>query len=231
MTSSIENIFNKDDKLSEPTVNLGNYLFGSISNALGVYYPKWEEQLSNYLDKSVRGKKNSTKRASEKNNICRSLTTDNITWKSFRRYISILDPKEVKYTVNIKWDENIEFPKPPPSQVTLTSHESSDDLYRIFKKIFSDVVDGVYVWELLVNRYIDGLGGDLSENPVDRSTEKGNIQKSIIRKNSLTVPLFYKALKILGVTNIELSIDLTWKSNLTTVHKCNIDIVNGVVDE
>lgn len=223
MMKDIGDLLKRDDKYIDDAANPGAELFRRIAFDLNLTQKVWDSKLRSYLDVADGGSMSKSKRSSERNNINRSLIQDSVTWKKLRRALSVLKPLEVKYVLNLTWDPKLEFGKTPPTTITVVSKDRYDDLYVLFSKVFGSVVDSLMIWDNLVNRWIDKLDDQTKDNPADRSTEKGNIQKTIIRKNTLTLALFCKALSILGVISAELTIHLKWSKTHSTQHSYVFD--------
>lgn len=226
----IGDLLNRDDKAIEDAKNPAAILFRQIAIELNLTSNKWNDKLNRYLEETDGGGLSKDKRVSEKNNINRSLVMPSITWKKFRKVLDILKPRSISYELSLKWDPDLVFGKEKPDSIKYKSIGRYDDLKMLFRKVLTSVVDSPIIWEKLVNRWIDKQDPKTKNNPADRSTERGNIQKTIISKDSLTLDVFVKALNIVGIIEAELKIHLHWPNKLTTTHKYvfNVEeVING----
>jgi hypothetical protein len=223
MIKEIGDLLARDDKNIDAAKNPGAVLFRQIAFDLNLTPEQWDQKIRDYLETTEGGSFSKNKRSSERNNINRSLIQNRTTWKKLRRAISILKPKEVKFTLEMEWDPKLEFGNNPPTSVSIISKGRYDDLYYLYRKVWNSIIDSIAIWDNLVNRWIDKLDDATKDNPADRSTEKGNIQKTILRKNTLTIALFCKALNILGVEKATLIVHLKWNSKKTTLHRYVFD--------
>lgn len=217
MAKDLNDLLNHDTCMIDGAKTVGAHLLRSVANDIDLDIVKWDNALRNYLETTEGGSLTKDKKARERNNINRTLYQPRITWKKFRKFLSILKPAEVKYTLNLKW-EKISLGKELPKSITFISNGRYDDLHQLFRKLFAIVIDNTSIWDALVNRWIDKLDDMTADNPPDRSTEKGNIQKTILTKTNFTFELFCKALSILGIYEVELVVDIKWKSGKTTTH-------------
>lgn len=191
----------------EDTTNLPAEIFRELCFTLNLNPSTWDKLLTKYLDTVDGGSLSKGKRSRERNNINRELSNNSITWNKLTQFLSILKPSKVKYTLDLKW--NIKAQSELLDNIKLGGRYKGNILKTFFTKAFDSAIDNPKTWDVLVNRWIDKLEDINPENPVDRSTERGNIQKTIRSRDNFTWELFCKAMAILGVGSMGLTLHLT----------------------
>lgn len=207
MSDSLKDIFDSGSCLVEEAGNIPAEIFREICFNVGMTTTKWDKLLTKYLDTVDGGSLSRSKKGRERNNINRELGNRTITWNKLTQFINILKPYKVEYKLDLKW--NIQTNKEPIESITLDSRYKGGILKTFFTKAFDDVIDDPRTWDTLVCIWIDKLEDIDPNNPVDRSTERGNIQKTIRSRDNFTWNMFCKSMSILGVGEMDLRLSFS----------------------
>lgn len=219
MAEDMHRLLSLDDKGVSEAQNAVAKLFRSVLLERGIDRKTWDRLIRQYVTDPKNGiPNNPTKRSSERSNVNRALCRPKITWKSFRKALALLRPKSVRYVLDLTWDPKLKLPHEPPTQIEYVPQSRQDVLCQMVRELFVAVGVNVKIWDRLVERRLDRHVRSVGHNPVDRSTERGNIRKTILNANSYTWDNFVKALNILGVIEATFTIELTW-ADKTTYHR------------
>lgn len=221
MSKDMHRILSLDDKGVSEAVSTAAKLFRMILMDLNVTPMQWDRMLREYLKKPISGVANDRgKLSSQRSNFNRNLSRPRITWRKFREGIDILSPVHVNYELDLDWDPKLTLPKEPPKSITMDRQNQSDELCQMFRHLLIEVgADRYRIWDKLLRRQIDKDFKGKEDNPPDKSTERGNLHKSLINdKNSYTWETFCRGLSVLGVIKATYHINLTWRSGKSTRH-------------
>lgn len=221
MSKDMHRLLTLDDKGVSEAVSTAAKLFRMILLDLNINPMQWDRMLREYLGKPISGvAKDKSNLASQRSNFNRNLSKSKITWRKFREGIDILNPKHVMYELDLEWDSKITLPQEPPTYFALERQNQCDELCQMFRHLMIMVgANRTRVWDKLLRRWIDKQFQGKEDNPPDKSTERGNLHKSLIKdKNSYTWETFCKGLNVLGVVNATYHINLTWRNGKTTRH-------------
>jgi hypothetical protein len=216
MADDMAKLLSLDDKGLSKAENAAAKIFRLICLDLNITPNVWDKKMREFLLSPASGvTDNPTKRSSERSNTNRALSKPKIMWRMLRRALAILNPTEIKYELKLSWDKSLIFNEEPPTYIEHVSKGRQDDLCYMFRVLLQRVAGTPSIWDILVNRWLNKQDQRTATNPPDRSTEKGNIHKTIISKNQHTWPVFCKGLSILGVVEAELTLVLTWGRKVT----------------
>lgn len=211
MAQDMHNILSLDDKGLGDARNACAKLFRHILLTLDVDRMTWDTKMRKWLENPKSGTvDNKAKRSSTRSNLNRTLSKDTITWRGFREAINILSPMSVHYCLDITWDDGIVLPGEMPERIEFQQHNRENELCRIVRGLMVRCGITPVPWNILVERYLDRLFENHPNNPVDHSTERGNINKAILEKDSFTWDTFVRALTIMGVKEATFTITLQW---------------------
>tara|TARA_B100000700_G_scaffold208593_1_gene229243 strand:- start:1673 stop:2356 length:684 start_codon:yes stop_codon:yes gene_type:complete len=214
-------ILSLDDKGVSQAVSTAAKLFRMILLDLNISPMQWDRMLREYLKKPISGVANDrSKLSSQRSNFNRNLSRPRITWRKFREGIDILNPVKVNYELDLEWDPKLTLPNEPPKQISMDRQNQSDELCQMFRYLLIGVgADRYRIWDKLLRRQIDKDFKGKEDNPPDKSTERGNLHKSLINdKNSYTWETFCRGLSVLGVMKATYHINLTWRNGKSTRH-------------
>lgn len=155
----------------------------------------------------------SVRRHSEKTNLNRSLSYDEIQWHRLRRGLLILNPKHVRYIIDLQWSEDLIHPVEPPSQVVYDGIGGGEELTNIYRNIGLMIELTHQSWNALVTRWITDPKNGIPNNPHDHSTERGNLRQRVLDNDRFSWDMFTKAMRIIGVDKFKLTAELQWKNN------------------
>lgn len=216
MAEDMHRLLSMDDKGKSEAENAVAKLFRGVLLDAGIDRNTWDRLIRRYVTDPKNGvPANPTKRSSARSNLNRALSKPKITWRTFRNAISLLGPKSVTYEVDLTWDPKLQLPKPPPLSIEYVPQSRQDELCQIARELFTELEISPKTWDRLVERYLDRHVKSVGRNPVDRSTERGNIRKTILNSNHYTWDNFTKALNILGVVKATFVVKLDWGSKTT----------------
>lgn len=220
MAQDMHSILSLDDKGLRSARNACAKLFRNILHTLDIDRMTWDTRMRKWLESPKSGTADSrAKRSSHRSNLNRTLSKDTVTWRGFREALNILSPKDAIYRLDIEWDENIVLPIEPPTEVEFSRYNRENELCRFVRILMTQCGITPVPWNILVERYLERMFRDHPENPVDHSTERGNINKAILEKDSYTWDTFVRALNILDVKEATLTITLQWGKTRYTEHK------------
>jgi hypothetical protein len=218
MAEDMHQVLSLDDKGASSALNAPSKLFRSILADLNIDRQAWDKLMRQFINNPKNGVPNTpSKRSSERSNLNRALSKDRITWRTFRKAIQLLNPKDCTYELELVWDKRMTLPNEPPTAITHIPQNRQDELFTMFGRILTDIGSTPKLWGRLVDRYLDRQNDSVSRNPPDRSTERGNIGKAIMGKHEYTWETFVKGLSIVGVRRATLTINLNW-GRKTTCH-------------
>lgn len=224
MAEDMHQLLLRDDKGRSLAENAAAKLFRGVLLDIGIDGRSWDRLIRRYVTDPKNGiPNNSTKRSSARSNLNRALSKPKITWRTFRSAIALLGPKSVSYEVDLVWDPKLQLPNTPPTHLEHMPQSRQDELCQIVRGLFTELGVGPKVWDRLVERYLDRNITSVGHNPVDRSTERGNIRKTILNSNQYTWENFVKALNILGVVETTFTVKLNWGTKVT----CQKHLING----
>lgn len=219
MAQDMHSILSLDDKGLSTARNACSKLFRHILLSLNVERMIWDRKMREWLENPKSGTANTkAKRSSNRSNLNRTLSKDAITWRKFREAIGILNPKRVYYTLDIVWVDGIVLPGEMPTHVEFEQYNRENELCRIIRRLMTDCGITPVPWNILVERYLDRMFEDHPNNPVDYSTERGNINKVILNKDTYTWENFVLALTIMGVKEVTFTVILEWGKTRSSEH-------------
>lgn len=215
MSNDIHSLLRNDDKDLPLAKNMPAAFFRTILADLNITPQKWDAAMRRYLNDPKYGPDmSSNKRSSERSNLNRALAKPTLTWKTLRRGIDILNPKTVSFELNLVWDKNIQLPHRPPEYLEYTPNRQFDDLKRLYQDILVEIGFTPKIWNRLIDRYLNRRQR-LQKNPVDRSTERGNLNKSLLDTPSFTWNNLMKGLAVVGAERGTMAIVLDWGKRKT----------------
>lgn len=215
MSNDIHSLLRSDDKDLPLAKNMPAAFFRKIVADLNVTPQKWDAAMRRYLnDPKIHAHLSTGRKSSERSNWNRALAKPTMTWKTLRRGIDILGPQQVTLELSLVWDSRIQLPHKPPTFIEYTPNRQYDDLKRLYQDILVDIGFTPKIWNRLIDRYLNRKQRLLS-NPVDRSTERGNINKSLLDTPSFTWGNLMKGLAVVGAERGNMAIVLAWPKRKT----------------
>lgn len=220
MSEDIYRLLRLSDKGVSETDNVPAMFFRTLMWDLDIDAVKWDNILKRYLRDPRSGVENNpTARSTERSNLNRALSKPSITWNQFRRIPFILNAKKAYYEVIPTWNSEWVYPvNPPPEKVMYEVLSQDNELRRIFLEFVQRLKITPSINNILVDRWLDEVYGEMESNQVDRSNERGNVNKALYSKEDYQWPTFLKGMGILGVEYFEFNILLQWGKK-TTSHK------------
>lgn len=219
MANDIGSVLSLDDKGLSTATNTSAKLMRMIWLDLNITRAKWDARLRDYLLDKRSGTPNSPERRSYKrSNFNRAISNDKITWAAFREGLAVLNPKATLFHFEFEWDPKIILPRPAILNYTYERRNRECELVRIYRDIFYELGGTPKIWENFVDRYLNKLMATRDYNPIDRATERGNLQKSIIRSNNFTWENFTTALCVIGIIRATITVELVWSKQKSTRH-------------
>lgn len=216
MAEDMHRILSLDDKGVGEAENAPAKLFRGVLLDAKIDRQAWDRLMRRYVTDPKNGiPNNPTKRSSERSNLNRALSKQKITWRTFRKAMSMLKPRHIVYEVDFTWDPKLQLPNPPPLSIEYVPQSRQDELCQIVRELMTQVGISPKIWDRLIERYLDKHVKSAGHNPVDRSTMRGNIRKTILSSNSYTWENFVMALNILGVEKATFTARLTWSETTT----------------
>src|SRR5690606_22611350 len=106
----------------------------------------------------------------------------------------------IKYTLYLEWDPDIIHVNEPPASIEYEPLSRRDELATIWRELSAEVGISPMSWRKLVDRWLMHPARGVWDNPPDMSTERGNLRKALLMRDSFTWSTFEKGLGILGVT-------------------------------
>ena len=220
MSEDIKTLLDRSDKGLAEANNPPAKLLRSIFLDRKIKLIKWDRLMRDYLMNPRSGiGSNSAKRSSERSNINRAIASPDVSWKQLSKVITILAPDSATVVLDLVWDDRLILPTKPPKQITHVMHGRRNDLNVMFKALITKMVILPSLWSMLIERYLNDPKNNISDNPADRSTVRGNLDK-MLKFNSFTWNGFYKALNFLGVVSATFTIILDYEKsgNKTSRH-------------
>lgn len=216
MSEDMHRLLSLHDKGIEEAKNAPARLLRSIFLELNMNPLAWDNAMREYLHHPRSGvPDNPTKRSSERSNLNRALSKNRVTWRQFRKALRVMNPREVHYTFHLTWDDGIVHVNEPPTTIEYEPLSRSDELATIWKQLSTDLGISPMSWRKLVDRWLMHPAQGVRDNPPDMSTERGNLRKALLIRNSYTWSTFEKGLGILGVTRVQMTVTLTWAKRKT----------------
>jgi hypothetical protein len=222
MSEDMRSLLAMPDKGISDAVTAPAKLFRSILLDLNINMMTWDRLMREYLANPRSGVANNpAKRSSERSNLNRALSSDQVTWKKFNKALAVLNPEKVTIILDMSWDKKMVLPKEPPAQLVYISQGRRNALHEIFKNLVTEMgITSTLLWNVLIERYLNDPRNEVSDNPAEKSTERGNLNKMLKKSTSFTWSGFRKALSFLGVTEATLTLvlDLRGFKKKTTTH-------------
>lgn len=179
----------------------------------------WDSRLRTYLlDKRSGTHNDPAKRSYKRSNFNRAISNDTITWAAFREGLSVINPKAIFFHFDFEWDPKIILPRDPVLSYTYERRNRECELVRIYRDVFYEIGGNPKIWENFIDRYLNKMMASQEFNPIDRATERGNLQKSIVRSNRFTWENFTTALSVIGIIRATITVELVWSKQKSTQH-------------
>lgn len=215
MSNDIHSLLRSDDKDLPLAKNAPATFFRMVLADMNVTPSKWDAAMRRHFNELIATKQLTPKESSgQRSNLNRALAKPTITWKAFRRGVDILGPKHMSFELSLVWDPNIQLPQKPPEYIEFTPERRMDDLKRLYQDLLVDIGFTPKVWNRLVDRFLNRRQR-LRKNPVDRSTERGNLNSSLLESSSFTWNNLMVGLAVVGVDRGNLAIVLDWGKRKT----------------
>lgn len=216
MSEEIHKILAMDDRGIPEAHNAPARLFRTILYDLKIDRMTWDRLMRDFLTNPRSGVgQTPAKRSSERSNLNRALARPKVTWRKFRQALQVLNPKRIEYELEVTWAQDFIFPQEKPNTLSYSPQGLENELYMIWSLLMRDLGVTPQIWNRLVERYLDSPASKVSDNPPDRSTERGNLRKALFDKNELTWPTFCKGLGIVGIKEATLTVVLEWPRKTT----------------
>lgn len=224
MARDIGSILELDDKgLSLAKSPCATMLRSTLCD-LNVSKTMWDKKLDKYLKSPRSGiADTSSARSSKRSNLNRAIASDRVTWDTYREVLMVLNPKAILFKFNFVWDEKIILPKPKVEEIVYERASMECELTRIFREIFHSVGGDLKTWHHFIDRYLNKVYKGKKINPVDRATERSNLNRTILKATSLTWETFLKTLSIMGIDSGLLTVELVWSDVKHTLHEYKFD--------
>lgn len=230
MSREMQELLSRPDRGSSENCNIHAKLFREILMDRRIDRMAWDRYLRDWMFNPKSGIPDCMKsRSSLRSSINRTTASKKLTWKSLRTGLSIIGAQSVSYKLELKWSSKIKHTVEPPTYVEYIPRGQENELRRMFAILTSMVDMTPQKWQVLLSKYIERVfhdkleaaseeGGDaLRNNSVEISTFRGNVNKSIWQKDNYTWGTFCRALSILGIVEVKMTMIITW-SNKKTVH-------------
>ena len=194
MSKDIHQLLTLEDKGISKGKDTLAIMFRTILADLFITSNKWDRLITKFVE-SVSD--NRVKQSSDRSNINRSLQKDNFqgSWRTFRRGLEVLNPKEIEYVITPYWENGIVYPVKLPEHISHKSY-SNNDLFAITSQLWTKLEIRPKIWDRLIDRYLRNVV-QIEEGSYDRIPERGNLNKSIIESKSYTWEKFCRAIRIL----------------------------------
>lgn len=206
-------------------------LFRLMMLDLNMSYIKLDRLIDEYLRDPVSGYSESVdKHSYVKANLKRAMATDTMGWSILKSAIYILKPLKVIYELDLEWDPNIQHPTEVPSRISLDGPGNGTELCNLYRMVASKIRLYPKTWSGLVSLWINDPRSGVKQDPVSKSTERGNLRQQIIESNEFTWDLLMKALTITGVMKCTFRIKLhhSNKSKSITEHAVAVTLREAV---
>lgn len=227
VTENLLELLELDDKGLSLTEDGLSYLFRMMLRDLRVTAKTWSKLMEAYLDDPRAGvSSNKTDRSSKRNGLNRALGKSAISWKKFKTGIRILGMRSCEFELSIsKWDEKIDVPKQPP-KVTIDSRISQDDLKALVQRLEGMMRIAPQTFIRLIDEFINHPISRTTDNPADKSTRRGNINKGY-NGESYSWRTFNELLAIFSIREYTLTAHVVWKNGKESRHKMKVDVANA----
>lgn len=212
MSEDMRSLLAKTDKGVSEAENGPAKLFRLILLDLNVNILTWDRMMREYLTSRRSGiANNPTKRSSERSNLNRALAAPTVSWNQLRKALNVINPEKIVLHLDMTWDKNLVLPVDPPTHMEYEVVGRVNELHAIFQQLVTDMQMTPSLWSMLMERYLNDPRNEVSTNPAERSTVRGNRDK-LLKGNRLTWSAFRTALSFLGVMEATFTIVLTHKT-------------------
>jgi hypothetical protein len=227
VTENLLELLELDDKGLSLTEDGLSYLFRMMLRDLCVSADVWSTLMEAYLDDPRAGVGASkTDRSSKRNGLNRALGKTVISWKKFKNGIRILGMRSCEFELSIsKWDDKIDVPKQPP-KVTIDSRISQDDLKALIQRLEGMMRITPQTLLRLIEEFINHPISRTTDNPADKSTRRGNINKGY-NGESYSWRTFNELLAIFSIREYTLTALVVWKNGKQSKHKMTVDVAKA----
>lgn len=151
-------------------------LFRQLVNSRNIDKSKWRDLMSKYVMRPISGvSKTPAAWNSEKRNKRAALAVQDMHWKTFIAGVEILNPKYAEFDIHITRNDGSTFHMIVPLKPLA--------LGDFFRALVLDKRIDLAEWDANMREYIAGNSVNLPNNPKDRSTYRGNLDKALGNKN------------------------------------------------
>lgn len=213
MSEDIKTLLERSDKGLAMAKNAPAKLLRSIFLDRKIKLITWDKLMRNYLISPRSGiANNPAKRSSERSNFNRAIANSSMSWKQLSKAVTILAPDNATIELDLNWDERLVLSVTPPTQIIYEIQGRRNELSGIFQVLLTKMNILPSLWSILIERYLNDPRNNISDNPAERSTVRGNLDK-MLKFNSFTWNAFYKALNFLGVVSATFTIILDYEKS------------------
>lgn len=187
---------------------------------LGITPYKWNLLLINYLDKlTVQHSLSQDRVTNERNNLRKGLSDPDMTFEMLTRGLSILDPREMTFKVELHYDDEVKV----LSSIDMLSpnEEGLGKLTRVYQNLCGILGKDVNHLETEIDAYLSN--GLIREEVKGRKkgNDKGNLRREL-PGDAMTWDVFKKGLRVLAPNTTYISVVLKWNRNKSTTHMLHI---------
>lgn len=101
---NLKRMVEADDKEMYKANNALARLIRTIISDLDIDYPQISNAIDTYVEKE-NSKRPRHEKSSVKSNLVGAITSSSVSFKYFTRFLSVLKPKKVVFTVKLVWDD------------------------------------------------------------------------------------------------------------------------------
>ena len=101
-------------------------------------------------------------------------------------------------------------------------------LAHLFRKILHDMNIETGRMDYNLTRYIEHARRTSADSALAANTNRGNLRRELAR-DTMTIKVFMKALRVLGVKKVRLIVELTHPHQEPTRHWVNVDIADDAL--